>query len=178
LPTGDKTPTKSEAVVAKREIKEIIKEKLGDQYAFLSDKISDAFEAVLTQERQDQETRFAEIQRTNVERDVVTNYERLAKETKGESKKFEARMAQLSDEIPIGNMDIRTYIDRLYTLAAGERKTSPQKIADQIRRNSNDVAARLPKGGATAVPEGKLPDKKMNLNESVAWATAQLSKGK
>lgn len=169
--------TKPEERAARKEIKEILSDALGKDYQFLADKLSTAFEGVLEQERADSSARFAEIQRGNVEREVVANYEKLAKDTKGESKKYEARMAQLAEEIPIGSQDVRTYIERLYTVAAGERKTSPQKVADQIRRNAGDASARL-RTGAQAPTQNSIPDKKMSLNESVAWATEQLKQGK
>ena len=178
LPKANEAPlTKKEEAVAKREIKDIFAEALGKEYGFLAERLTPAIEAVMQQERTEQEGRFAEIQQSNVEREVIASYEALAKETKGESKRFETRMAQLSEEIPIGNMNVKTYMQRLYTLASNERKSSPQKVADQIRRNASDAPARL---RTTAVPlaEGSVPDKKMNLNESIAWAQSQIAKGK
>ncbi len=178
LPGKQEAPlTKKEETAAKREIKDIFAEALGKEYGFLADKLGPAIEAVLEQERTESNRAFAEIQQSNVEREVIASYEQLSKETKGESKKFETRMAQLSEEIPIGNMNVKTYMQRLYTLASNERKSSPQKVADQIRRNASDAPARL---RTTAVPltESKVPDKKMNLNESIAWAQSQLTQGK
>ncbi len=174
---GDAPLTKREEAAAKRETIDIVKDALGPEYSFLADKLGKIFDEVVQQTEQKSEQRFAEIQQSNVEREVVASYEALAKETKGESKKFETRMAQLSEEIPIGNMNVKTYMQRLYTLASNERKSSPQKVADQIRRNASDAPARL---RSTAVPlsETAVPDKKMNLNESIAWAQSQLAKGK
>ncbi len=173
---GEEPLTKKEETAAKREIKDILSEALGDEYKFLSDKLSKAFESVLEQERGEQNSRFAEIQRQNVEREVTANYERLAKETKGESKKFESRMAQLAEEIPIGSMDVRTYLDRLYTVASSEqRKVAPQKVADKIRRNAGDASARL-KSGAVQVESPTIPDKKMNLDEAIQFAVNQQRK--
>ncbi len=178
LPKPGEAPlTKKEEAAAKRETIDIVKDALGPEYSFLADRLGKIFDEVVQQTEKKSEERFAEIQQSNVEREVVASYEALAKETKGESKKFETRMAQLSEEIPIGNMNVKTYMQRLYTLASNERKSSPQKVADQIRRNASDAPARL---RSTAVPltEVGVPDKKMNLNESIAWAQSQLAKGK
>lgn len=175
LPKASEAPlTKKEEAAAAKDIKSIFKDALGAEYGFLADRLGPAIEAVLQQERESSETRFAEIQQTNVEREVVTAYEKLAVSTKGESKKFEARMAQLSEEIPIGNMNVRTYMERLYTIASNERKSSPQKVADQIRRNASDAPARLRSAGTVPMSNIKLPEKKMSLDESIKWAENQL----
>ena len=121
---------------------------------------------------------MAELHQANIEREVVSAYERLATETKGESKKFESRMAQLSEEIPIGNMNVKTYMQRLYAVASQERKSSPQKVADQIRKNANDVPARLKTTSVQEMDGVEIPNKKMNINEAVNWAAGQLTKGK
>lgn len=179
LPKANEAPlTKREEASAKRDIKEIFADALGKEYGFLAERLGPAIEAVMQQERDSSESRFAELQQTNVEREVVAAYEKLATVTKGESKKFEARMAQLSEEIPIGNMNVKTYMERLYTLASNERKSSPQKVADQIRRNASDAPARLRSAGSVPLPVGQVPDKKMNLNESIAWAQSQINKRK
>ncbi len=179
LPKAGEAPlTKKEETVARREIKDIFADALGKEYSFLADRLSPAIEAVMKQERESSDTRFAELQQTNVEREVVTAYDKLATETKGASKQFEARMATLSEEMPIGNMNIETYMRRLYTLASNERKSSPQKVADQIRRNAADAPTRLRSSVGPTSSGIEIPDKKMNLNEAVNWAVDQVNKGK
>jgi hypothetical protein len=176
---GEAPLTKKEEVSARKEIKDIFAEALGKEYGFLADRLAPAIEAVVKQERESSDNRFAELQQSNVEREVVTAYEKLATETKGASKQFEARMASLSEEIPIGNMNVATYMGRLYTIASNERKSSPQKVADQIRRNAADPSSRLRSTNSertSGVVE--IPTKKMSLDESIAWAQEQLRQGK
>lgn len=178
LPSQGEKLTKKEETAAKRGIKEILKDKMGSNYDFLSDKLADAFEEILQEERASSETRFQELQRTNVEKEVVANYDRLARETKGESRKMEARMAQLAEEIPIGSMDVRTYLNRLYAIASGEKRQAPvAKTTDQIRKNAGDVSSRL-KTGASPLSDASIPNKKMSIDESIKWAQEQLNKGK
>jgi hypothetical protein len=180
LPNSSQQPlTKKEEIAARREIKDIVKDALGPEYAFLQDKIGRIFDEVSAQQNAEYEARFAEVQQSQVERQVVDAYNSLASETKGQSKQFENRMAQLSEEIPIGNMNVETYMRRLYTLASNEKKASPQKVADQIRRNAGDVPNRLRTSSAgPAEPEHKIPQKKMSLDESVNWALGELQKGR
>jgi len=179
--TGEPSLTKSETVEARREIKDIVKDALGPEYSFLQDKIGKIFDEVAQQQRAETEAKFAEIQATQVEREVVTAYEKLAIETKGESKKFENRMAQLSEEVPIGTQSVKTYMQRLYAIASSERKSSPQKVADQIRKNANDIPNRL-KGSAGPTPgkAGEIPDFKgpKSLEQSIAWAQGEIQKGR
>lgn len=177
LPKPGEELTKKEETAAKKEIKDILKEALGNQYDFLSEKLAKGIEAILEQERSSHEEKLLALQRTNIEREVVSNYNRLARETKGESRKLEARMAELATEIPIGSMEVRTYINRLYSIASGEKKSSSTKPTDQIRKNSTDVSQRL-KSGASPLSNVSIPDKKMSIDESIKWAQEQINKGK
>jgi len=179
LPKQTEAPlTKKEETAARREIKTIVAEALGPEYAFLQEKIGKIFDEVVAQQEESVAERFAVIQQNNVEREVVTAYNKLATETKGASKQFENRMAELSAEIPIGTQNVETYMRRLYTIASSERKTSPQKVADQIRRNASDAPARLKSSAGPAKQGTEIPTKKMNLNEAVEWAAAQVQQGK
>ena len=178
LPASNVRPiTQKEETVARREVKQIVKDALGPEYAFLSDKIGKIFEEVVDQQNAETEARLQDVQRSTIEQKVVTATDKLAIATKGESKKFEARMGELSEEVPIGNMDIDTYVKRLFVLASGERKASPQKIADQIRKNANDTPNRL-RSAATPQHTVTIPNKKMSLDESVQFAIDQIQKGK
>lgn len=172
-----KREEKAETVAAKRQVTDILKTSLG-QYAFLADSLGPAIEEILKSQREEISSEFTALRQVNVEREVVTAYDKLATETKGASKNFEARMAVLSEEIPIGDQNVETYMRRLYLIASSERKTPPQKVADQIRRNANDPQSRLKGTTAAAVKGPDIPNKKMNLNESVQWAADQLTSGK
>src|SRR5665647_1800561 len=82
LPKAGEAPlTKKEEVSARKEIKDIFSEALGKEYGFLADRLAPAIEAVVKQERESSDNRFAELQQSNVEREVVTAYDKLATET-------------------------------------------------------------------------------------------------
>ena len=166
--------TKAEEKKQVRDVKSILGEALGE-YKFLADKLGPAIETILSQEREENEVRFAQQEQYRVEQEVVAATSALAKETKGESTKLEARMNELSNEIPIGNQSVKTYIQRLYTIAAGERqKIAPARVAETIRRNANDATARLQgvRGNDKSV---QIPNGKMNINQAVQFAFDQLS---
>lgn len=171
--------TKQETKQNVKSIKEVVAEKLGEKYKFLATEIGDAIEGALQVHSEVMDTKLAEISERQVEREVVAAYEKLARETKGESKKLEARMAALAEEIPIGTkMNVETYIRRLFVVATAEtQKSSAKQTADKIRRNAGDVPGRLRGTGANA-QEAKIPDKKMNLTEAVNYAIEQAVQGK
>ncbi len=167
--------TPKEEKKAVRDIQTVLSDALGE-YKFLAPQLGKAFEEILASERQEQEVKFEEIQRHRVEQEVVAATDKLARETKGESRKLEATMHKLSEEIPIGTMSVETYVRRLHTLASSEKtKSSPSAIADKIRRNANDLPGRL-HAGRNGEPERVLPKEKLNLNKAVDWALQELSK--
>jgi hypothetical protein len=171
------TETRAEERAAAKDVKTILGEALGE-YKFLADKLGPAIETILAQERETQEVKFHEIQQNRVEAEVVTAYDRLSRDTKGESRKLEARMATLSEEMPIGTMSVETYIKRLYAVASGEKSRTPTKVvADKIRRNANDASSRL-QSTRGAEPERQVPKGKMNINQAVSWALGEMSKEK
>lgn len=171
------TSTKAEVKEVKKNITDAVAEALGPEYAFLAPKLGKAFESALEIQREEHQASLQEIRQSQVERDVTTAYEKLARETKGESKKLEAKMAALSEEIPIGNMTVEKYIRRLYTVATAEgQQTSARQTADRIRKNASNAPERI-RSGSAAGTEPKMPDKKLSLNESVNYALKELTKG-
>jgi len=169
--------TKAEVKEVRKTITDAVAEALGDEYKFLAPKLGKAFESALEIQREEHEASLQEIRQSQVERDVTTAYEKLARETKGESKRLESKMASLSEEIPIGTMSVEKYIRRLYSIAVTEsQQTSAKKTADRIRKNAGNAPERL-RSGSAAGTESKLPDKKMSLNDSVNFALKELTKG-
>lgn len=155
--------TKAEVKEAKKDLKALVKEKLGPEYEFLATKLGDVMEAVLAEERITSAAQLNTIQQKETERETSSALDRLARETKGESKKFEDRMIQLMDRIkPSDNLSVYEYLKDLYTLASSGKNAASTKaqIADKIRRNAGNAAERLGstrtgKGGTPAGPEKK-----------------------
>jgi hypothetical protein len=176
--TGKQPETKAEEKKATRDVKAILSEALGE-YKFLADKLGPAIESILQQERESNEVKFAEQAQHRIEGEVVSATDKLSRETKGESRKLEAKMNELSQEIPIGTMSVETYVRRLYTIAAADKvKTAPKQISDRIRRNANDATARIQGTRGQDMPVGTIPKGKMNINQAVNWALASIASGK
>lgn len=172
---GKPPETKTEERKAARAVKEILSEALGE-YKFLADKLGPAIEAILEQERESNEVKFAEQAQHRIEQEVISATEKLARETKGESRKLEAKMNELSQEIPIGTMSVDTYIHRLHTIAAADKVKTPVKvISDRIRRNANDATSRIQGSRGQDPPAGDIPKGKMNINQAVEWALKSMA---
>ncbi len=174
-------PTGKQTVAAtRRDLKELVKEKLGPEYAFFSDKLTEVIGAALAEERSYIDERLTTSAQNEVERETFTALDRLARETKGESKKFEDRMISLMDRIkPSENLSTYEYFKDLYTLASSGKVAASTKaqIADKINRNAGNAAERLnSKGtGKGGTPTG--PEKK-GLKASVEYALKQMGLNK
>lgn len=172
--------TKTEEKVQKKAVKDLIKEALGPDLAFLSDKLGAAIETVVNQQKEEQNAEKVEAQAQQVANEVVEATSWLNKVTKGDSKRLEAKMNKLADDIlPGPNMSPKKYVTILYELASGKKIQSIGNNGDpdRVKRNANDSASRLSsKTHSVQVPQGKVPDKKMSLNESVAFALKEIEK--
>lgn len=171
--------TKKDEVRVKRAIVDIFKDAL-PEFPALAEKLGPAIDQVLEQEREEHQEQMAQVQLQQLEINISKEIEILRRETKGESSKVETRMAELSEQYLMGpNTSLKDYVRSLYTLATAGRtsKTNTQQIADKIRRNANNAPDRL-RSAPGSERTSELPDKKMNLKQSVEWAIEQASKGR
>lgn len=175
-PKAAETP--KEEAKAKKAVKDILKSALGDEYSFLSDKLGNALDEVFSQQAEEQALKDEIALKSQTEKQTVEAFDKLAVQTKNESRKFEKQMADLSAKIlPGPGMTVEEYIKVLYTQVTAGRKVAIVKseINDKIRRNANDVTGRLHTAGGKTGNEGKFdPTKSYTLKESVALAQKQL----
>jgi hypothetical protein len=181
---GEAPLTKPEERVAKREIKAILKESLGQQYFdLIGDKIGTALEQILEQQREEFEGGQKALETKQVEQETDRALGKLASETKNDSRKFEKRMSELASKMhPAPGVSIYEYARNLYAIASSERTASKTatEISDKIMRNSRNVSDRIgnaPGGGAASqkAAPAKAPT---GLKNIVAHVVGELSKGK
>lgn len=180
---GDEAPTKTELKAAKASISDILKEKLGSNYEFLIPSLSEALEKILAGERDTQQQSIQQIQIDATKRESADVLSKLARETKGESRKSEARMLELMQEFQIGpGVSIEKYLRGLFAQATSARDASNQKNSknDKIRRNANDAPSRLQSSSSGAettrssgTDAGVDPNKRLSVKESVELAVRQ-----
>jgi len=174
----DKPETKAEVVEAKKDIKAVLKKALGDEYSFLSERIGNALDEIFQQERSEQLKAVESLTNQQVERDALVAMNNLADRTKGDSRKYEAKMTELAKEmLPAPGMTMTKYLDMLYTLASAGKGAQQvkQSINDKIRRNANDVHGRVRSGGSGNKDNvGFDPNKKYSLKDSIAIAAKQI----
>lgn len=179
LPLAQVT-TKTEVKEVKKAITDRLKEALGTELGFLAEKIGPVLEQAIAEERQG----VAEIQNTlevqQLTRESETTLNKLAKETNGLSRKYEAKMVQLMDRFP-ASTDISTeeYIRGIAQIAMGDKlvQRATNKAVQTMVRNSKNAPERLA-GKGTGVQEETaraVPDKKLGIKGAVAFALGQLS---
>lgn len=178
LPLAQVT-TKTEVKEVKKAITDRLKEALGTELGFLAEKIGPVLEQAIAEERQG----VAEIQNTlevqQLTRESETTLNKLAKETNGLSRKYEAKMVQLMDRFP-ASTDISTeeYIRGIAQIAMGDKlvQRATNKAVQTMVRNSKNAPERLA-GKGTGVQEETaraVPDKKLGIKGAVAFALGQL----
>ena len=171
--------TPKEVATAKKAVKEILKDSLPENMKFLADQLGPAIEEVFKAEREEQQEKFQQIEIQRVEGQVVAAYERLSKETKGESKRLEARMAEIATQIsPAPELSVDQYIRFLYQIASngkGTQVSNTRVVADRIRRNANDLPGRL-RTTTGSEKQGGVPEKNLGLKGSINWALSELAK--
>jgi hypothetical protein len=167
--------TKAEVKEQKKSIQEILKTALPD-YPSLATQLSGAIEEVLETERSERLESEQKQLETQIVNETNSALSELAKDTKGESRKLEAKMSELATRLlPANGISTKEYVRMLYTVAS-EGKTvqkSKANLADKINRNRTDVSSRLSTTTGKA-PVSNLPDKKLGLKGSVQWALKEL----
>lgn len=173
----DTPATPKETAENKKALKEIFKDALGEKYKFLGDELGPAIDAVLKAQENAFNERLSRSESQTLENNVRTEMDKLARDTKNESRKLENKMAELSEKYPhTGKGPLREYIRDLYDLAtaqSGKSKTNAN-IADKIRRNAGDAPSRLAPSGSGET-SGK-PKEYKNVHDAVAAAAAQVLK--
>lgn len=173
--------TKAEVKEAKRAVTEILSEALGKDYAFLADKLGPALEAVFEQQETSLGEKFHKLEADKVEAQTVQAMKELSRLTKGESTKLEARMAELSNEMPPApGITPEKYIRHLFVLAGGKLPTATNGKTqnERIQRNANDTADRIQGKNSSRETQGDRIPVAKSLDEAIALAQQQIGKGK
>lgn len=172
IPSKDDSP-KVEAKKI-RSIKAIVKERLGDEYAFLSDKLGDVFEEALGTERERFEARLSEVSTKSAIQEAEAAFDKLAKNYDDFSQ-YEDTISSLMDRIPNKDMSAYEYLETLYDIAKSRdvRGRSSKKLAAKLQRNSTDPDVKL--GGKTNAAEVKSPARVMSIDDALAEAVSQFN---
>lgn len=148
-------------------IKDVIKEAMGEDLAFLSDKLGplgDAIEkhinARISKVENDINTRAKEreaaVFQTQSEKAIID----LGKETKGEFTNLLPAITKLMEEIPIGkSTSPDAYLRRLYTIAKSEAGTKVNTSKERIEKARRESSANtlLTSGNPTRTKSGSSP---------------------
>lgn len=172
--SGDKPPeTKKEATTAAKKTLEILENALGTELKWLAPKLATAFDEMREQDRESTKKELDTLKQGQVAKEVDQAYELLARETKGESRKFESKMVGLADKLyPAPGMSVQEYVRHLYTIASasGEQKSAKMRLAEKINKNSKDVPGRLTESSASGQGKGTNSNVRFSLKDAVRQA--------
>jgi hypothetical protein len=171
--------TKADVKTAKKDIQSLVKEKLGPEFAFLGDKLSSILETALEDVREENSIKLNEIEQSNLVREVQDITNKLSRETKGESRKYEAKMVKLMDEFqPARGITTEKYIRGIYKMASSETSEArgQKKVTDKIKSNSKDVVSRLSSAGGSGGSDKDIKDapKIKTPKDAVRFAMKQM----
>ncbi len=159
-----------------KSIKEVLKESLGVEYQFLSDRIGDALEKILpdiaAKSTREISAKLELQERTALSKEIDLALNETFNQYDSVPKSVEKRFNELIDEMPPvpGKTNPKVYFNRLIKIASDEvgveltpskenKSSSSNKssltslMKDRINRNKNDASSRLASKGAAAEVE-------------------------
>lgn len=181
--TGYKLETKQEVKKFAKDVKSVLREKLGDAYDLLSgDKLAEAFDALLEDrvgaitkpvlERIEQSERAANEQKANAAMDALWARHNITDKTQRE--KLSGRMMEKMKNLPAGpGTDVTSYLDDIFSLVTRdtEKARTVAKTVTKIKKNAQDVSRTSGDGGSGADEKRvKIGSRLPTLKESIAAA--------
>lgn len=133
-----------------RKVADILQTHLGDEFKFLSAKLTTALEEILGQEREQHAEILGRLDESMAEQEIDSAFRSLSSETKGESKKHEAAMVQMANKVhQAPGTSIKEYVSLLYKLVAPNATSgkSAKDLARQINKNRTDAGERARSSG-------------------------------
>ncbi len=173
---GNKELTPKEEAKAKRSLRDIVKERLGDDLGFLSDKLSDVIEGVLEAHGQETNERFARYEADKAKDDVNRAVESLYSKYE-DAIKYESKILELMDEFTPGKgVKMGAYMEKLYKLAKSEASelSAKDKMAKKLKSNSDDATARLSSSSTRETTTKDRPPKARSLDDAIDLAVKDL----
>lgn len=170
--------TPAEKKAAKKAIREVFAEALGEDMGFLSEKLGPAIEKVLEHYDTENRSRFEELTRAKAEEETSNAIEKLYSEHE-DAEKFEARIFELMDEIAPGkNTKPLAYMKRLYQIAKAEatETSAKEKIKAKLKNNSEDATSRLSSSSTRESSVARTNTKALDLDEAIALAAKSIEK--
>lgn len=169
---------RTEEAAVKKDIKSLLKEKLGD-LGFLADRLGPVLDEIIGNVKTETRQQFAQLTQKNLSDEIVIITAKLNKETNGEFKKLEGEMNRLADKVlPSKNMSTEEYMRTLYTLATAGKKVDPKTVQQRIERNRTNAADNIKSTPTRAGESAFDPNKKYSLKESIEIAAKQQTSNK
>jgi len=172
----DPPETKQEVKAAKKSMTAILKDKLGE-FGFLAEKLGPALDEMFEEVRAESAQRAVQLERREIDNDVVKATAKLNKESKGEFGKLEKEISRLADKIkPGADTSVEEYMRSLYVIASSQSKVDPKTLSRRIEQNRTNASDRV---RTSQQPEPAFDrNTKRTLKESIRVAAESLSRQK
>lgn len=129
--------TRREEQKAVRTVKDIIRDKLGPDFEFLSEKLGDALEEAMSNETQRVRDELLALEQQRSQRELVNDYNKFLSENKVDDAEAGA-LSKLVDEFPpSGNIPLEKYLGRLLKMHRLEAAETKAEIAKRQRQKEN-----------------------------------------
>lgn len=152
-------------------ISDIVKSSLGEEYAFLGEKLAPAFEQALNAAIAPIQQQLAQ---TSIKAEFENARQRLNSKTEGDFGKFESEITKLMDTLrPADGVPIEGYLEHLYTVAKYQKGAAPisretaKKVVTKIQQTAQE---RLPSPSAASEPRIVKGPKLPSLEDAIAAA--------
>lgn len=175
---GEPTKNKTETKKAAKKFQDGLKEALGEKLAFLADKLGPFLEKYINEIRSETNEGIQNLSKVQIENETEAALNKLSKETKGMSRKFESKMAELTSKLkPQDGVSTYDYLKNLYTIASSGSSAASVKgqIADRIRKNRSDAPSRLASSGGEK-ESLRVPKKTLTSREAAEYALKEVFK--
>ncbi len=160
----------------KSKILDVLEKHLGE-YKWIAPKFAGALEELLEAQKTEMEGKFGELSQRDQQREVNGAIGELAREFK-DFKLYHPKILKLMDEVVCGdNTPPKVYLTKLYRLAkveAGDSSDSRSSREDKIKKNANDVTARLSSSGGKDDEHKKSSKSLPTRREAIETAMKQL----
>ena len=175
--------TKQEEKIVVKTITELLKEQLGEDLAFLGDKLGPAIEAVVKQQVAEQTKDIRQTQLSAQEQALNTKIDNAITKLDTEHTDFKDHKADIlklmDTHLPSKDQDVNEYFLDLYHIAKGRSGKVTSIDTKIVEKTRNNVAERLSSSAKVITPSqtAEIP-KPMDLSSAIAAAKAEMQKDK
>lgn len=172
--------TKAEAKVAAKTITDLLKEELGEEYAFMADKLAPAIEKatrhLVDENTKELKDKFNADSEARIAAEVDAGLKQLTEDFDDADDYLKDIYELMDENPPSAKAKAENYFKDLYHIAKGRKASSNKvdRLREKVERNRNDAASRLASGGKGTTVKGEAAPKELSITESIKKAMEEI----